>query len=358
MVSGALPMALPSDPWLDYLRNQGRSDASARTPAATTAGLGLPPGLSTAFLWRVQAEVRALGTRAVGGALQLGITPEVGPNLLYGMNAQNLTFGVNAPNVHTGMNAQNLPFGANTQNLPFGANTQNVPFSLNTLCPNVNPLPTTNVDSGTQMNAATFASALGSGLSEHPQRVVHSAMDLLGKPSLPGGHAAHPQGRLSGNAVIAQALSQALSGEKRPIPCWNGATTPLRSWLKLLALWEHESQIPQDKRGIKLLQSFPEGSQPRHIADTVPTDILISAQGYSAILSKLLEKYGPFLEATGPQAVDKFLFEGERGRGESFSSFVATKELARQEMESHLGEHVSDRLCGRILLRQANLNEL
>ncbi|CAJ1353908.1 unnamed protein product [Effrenium voratum] len=271
------------------------------------------------------------------------------PDLLYGLNAQNLTFGVNAPNVHTGMNAQNLPFGANSQN---------VPFSLNTPCPNVNPLPTTNVNSGTQMNAATFASALGSGLSEHPQRVVHSAMDLLGKPSLPGGHAAHPQGRLSGDALIAQALSRALSGEKRPIPCWNGATTTLRSWLKLLALWEHESQIPQDKRGIKLLQSFPEGSQPRRIADTVPTDILISAKGYSAILSKLLEKYGPFLEATGPQAVDKFLFEGERGRGESFSSFVATKELARQEMESHLGEHVSDRLCGRILLRQANLNEL
>ncbi|CAJ1455174.1 unnamed protein product, partial [Effrenium voratum] len=273
----------------------------------------------------------------------------VGPNLLYGMNAQNMTFGVNAPNVHTGMNAQNLPFGANTQNLP---------FSLNTPCPNANPLPATNVDPGTQMNAATFASAIGSGLSGSPQRVVHSAMDMLGKPSLPGGHAAHPQGRLSGDALIAQALSQALSGEKRPIPCWNGATTTLRSWLKLLALWEHESQIPQDKRGIKLLQSFPEGSQPRRIADTVPTDILISAQGYSAILSKLLEKYGPFLEATGPQAVDKFLFEGERGRGESFSSFVATKELARQEMESHLGEHVSDRLCGRILLKQANLNEL
>ena len=204
-------MALPSDPWLDYLRNQGRSDASARTPAATTAGLGLPPGLSTArpplsfgptsgvmpntrhmqHTTGTSAQNQNFGTSAQSANFGLNT-----PNLLYGLNAQNLTFGVNAPNVHTGMNAQNLPFGANTQNLPFG-------FSLNTPCPNVNPLPTTNVDSGTQMNAATFASALGSGLPEHPQRVVHS----LGKPSLPGGHAAHPQGRLSGDALIAQALS-------------------------------------------------------------------------------------------------------------------------------------------------------
>ncbi|CAJ1366263.1 unnamed protein product [Effrenium voratum] len=239
-------MALPSDPWLDYLRNQG---------AAVTHPRGVTP--NTHHMQHTTDGTRALNQNFGTSAL----------NQNFGMNAQSANFGLNTPNLLYGMNAQNLTFGVN-------------------------------------------------------------------------------------------ALSQSLSGKKRPIPCLNGATTTLRSWLKLLALWEHESQIPQDKRGIKLLQSFPEGSQPRRIADTVPTDILISAQGYSAILSKLLEKYGPFLEATGPQAVDKFLFEGERGRGESFSSFVATKELARQEMDSHLGEHVSDRLCGRMLLKQANLNEL
>ena len=160
------------------------------------------------------------------------------------------------------------------------------------------------------------------------------------------------------NALIAQALNQALTGERKNIPSWNGSANTLRSWLKLLALWEYETQIPMDKRGVKLLQSFPEDSQPRRIADTIPTNILLSPAGYGAILSALFEKYAPFLEASAPRSIDRFLFEGERQKGESFSSYIASKQLARQEMESQMGERISDRLCGRILLKQACLNDL
>ena len=109
---------------------------------------------------------------------------------------------------------------------------------------------------------------------------------------------------------------------------------------------------------MKLLQSFPEDSQPRRIADTIPTQVLISSAGYGAILNALYEKYAPFLEASAPRAIDRFLFEGERQKGESFSSFIASKQLARQEMETQMGERISDRLCGRILLKQACLNDL
>ena len=55
------------------------------------------------------------------------------------------------------------------------------------------------------------------------------------------------------------------------------------------------------------------------------------------------------------KAIDKFLYEGERGKSESFTAYIASKQLARQEMESQLGEVISDRLCGRILLKQAGL---
>ena len=78
-----------------------------------------------------------------------------------------------------------------------------------------------------------------------------------------------------------------------------------------------------EKRGIKLLQSFQEGSQPRRIADTVPTEVLLSSSGCSAILTALQEKYAPVLEASGPKAIDRFLFEGERQKGESYTSFIA-----------------------------------
>ena len=171
-------------------------------------------------------------------------------------------------------------------------------------------------------------------------------------------NAAVPTSAQTPEQLIASALNQALAGERKTLPSWNGSPSTLRSWLKLLALWEYESNVPVEKRGIKLLQSFPEGSQPRRIADTIPTEVLLSANGYGAILGALHQKYAPFLEATAPQAIDKFLFDGERQKGESFTSYIAAKTLAKQEMELQLGEVINDRLCGRILLKHANLNDL
>lgn len=68
-----------------------------------------------------------------------------------------------------------------------------------------------------------------------------SAFDLLGSmgptphtiPSVP-----NPR---DPNALIAQALNQALTGERKNIPSWNGSANTLRSWLKLLSLWEYET---------------------------------------------------------------------------------------------------------------------
>ena len=214
--------------------------------------------------------------------------------------------------------------------------------------------------------AAAFASALGHGQTAFQDRPAPklSAFDLLGnaRPNPSSGISMSPSTTPTTardpNVLIAQALNQALTGEKKNIPTWNGNADTLRPWLKLLALWEYETHTPLDKRGIKLLQSFPENSQPRRIADTIPTEILLSAAGYSAILTALHEKYAPYLEASAPRAIDKFLFEGERAKGESFTSFIAAKQLARQEMEAQMGERISDRLCGRILLKQSCLNDL
>ena len=209
--------------------------------------------------------------------------------------------------------------------------------------------------------AAAFASSLGSSSAAQAtgsRNPPTSAFNLLGKNAPPASAVPQQPTRQSPDQLIASPLHQALAGEKRAIPSWNGSPSTLRSWLKLLAVWEFESTVPMDKRGIKLLQSFPENSQPRRIADTVPVEVLLSPQGYGAILAAIRQKYQPFLEASAPHAIDVFLFEGERAKGESFSSFIATKQLQRQEMESQLGERISDRLCGRILLKQANLNEL
>ena len=76
------------------------------------------------------------------------------------------------------------------------------------------------------------------------------------------------------------------------------------------------------------------------------------------MLQALFQKYAPYLEATAPQSIDKFLFEGFRQRHETFAAFIAAKTLSLQEMQQQLGERVCPRLCGRILMKHANLNEL
>ncbi|OLQ12867.1 hypothetical protein AK812_SmicGene3197 [Symbiodinium microadriaticum] len=178
---------------------------------------------------------------------------------------------------------------------------------------------------------------------------VTSAFDMLGisppKATLPG-----PD---QGERFIA-----ALTGEKKAIPSWSGQPNTLRSWLKLLACWEAETTVPKEKWGLRLYQSFPEGSQPRKISDQIPMNELLSAAGYDKVLTALMAKYRPFLEVAGPASVDRFFYSGDRHKGESFAAYIAAKEVARQDLENHLGEKLSDKVAGRVLLRQAHMNEL
>ena len=83
---------------------------------------------------------------------------------------------------------------------------------------------------------------------------------------------------------------------------------------------------------------------------------LLQPTGYAKVLESLVLKYKPFLEIEGPASVDRFLYAGERGKGESFASFIAGKEVARQELEANLGERLNDQVAGRVL-RQSNLSE-
>ena len=149
----------------------------------------------------------------------------------------------------------------------------------------------------------------------------------------------------------------AITGERKQIPGWNGQPNTFRSWLKLLALWEAETTLSRERWGLRLYQSFPENSQPRRIADQIPMGELLKPSGYSLVLNALIAKYKPYLEIEGPASVDKYFYSGERAKGESFSSFIAGKEVSKQELESNLGERLNDKVAGRVLLRQANLTE-
>ena len=339
------------DPWAQYLRQKGTwvspgnfDNSFAESQGATGQSAQAYPGKGIPAFWQpAPTGPQPFAAEPCSPGMTMSYATSFGPGIPPGIQQPNSS----VPRI--GQDASCRTPTLSTSISPNGFSTfKPLPEQRQTPAP---------PSQGADFNAATFASALGSGSSASRDHEVHSAFQMLGRRGPGQSFQSRSLVQSPPDLLIAQALNQALVGERKNIPVWNGSPSTLRSWLKLLALWEYESQVPADKRGIKLLQSFPEGSQPRRIADTVPTEVLLSSKGYSAILTALHEKYAPYLEASGPQAIDRFLFEGERQKNESFSSYIASKELAKQEMEAQLGEMVSDRLCGRILLKQAGLSE-
>ena len=189
-----------------------------------------------------------------------------------------------------------------------------------------------------------------------PAPNVHSAVEMLGKA--PATIPLHD--KPDRDDVMMKALVAASSGDKKSLPSWNGSVETLRGWLRQLSLWKLDNNLPKSRWGLKVLQSLHEGSAPRRIAETIDLTVLTLEAGYSAVLSALMTKYSPFLEASGPAAVENFFYGTERAKNESFATIVAAKEIALQEMEGYFGERLPPRIAGRILLhllRHAGLSD-
>ena len=204
----------------------------------------------------------------------------------------------------------------------------------------------------TPFSAAGLCQQLDATALPPTSPVVSSAFEMLGKPA----HAAATV-PVDPQETMLKALTAALSGDRKSLPTWSGDVATLRSWLRQLTLWEMDNNLPRHKWGLKLLQAFGDQTPPRRIAEAVDLATLTSENGYAALLTAIMAKYGPYLEAAGPAAIEAFFYGTERNKNENLSSYVATKEIALQELESNLGEKLPPRIAGRILLRHANLSD-
>ena len=184
---------------------------------------------------------------------------------------------------------------------------------------------------------------------------VDSAFAALGMPNAATG--APSSSAQPSQVELIKAMVNALSGEKRSLPAWDGNPSSLRTWLKLLSHWELETTLPKARWGLKLYQSFTDKTPPRRLADSIPVEKMLTEEGYGLILSALVNYYRPYLDIQGPSSVDKFFYAGDRQKSESFTTFVANKELALQELEMQLGETLNTKVTGRVLLRQAHLTD-
>ena len=208
--------------------------------------------------------------------------------------------------------------------------------------------PGPSVSPGVHNAASAAASLEPPSRGQSPTVKVDSAFEVLGMTTPSSSSRPTDQ---------AERFIAALTGEKRAIPTWQGSPGSLRTWLKLLAHWETETSVPKAKWGIRLYQSFQENSEPRKIADQVPLESVLTEDGYGLILSALMTKYKPYLDVAAPASIDRFFFAGDRQKNQTFANYLATKEISRQELESHLQEKIPDRIAARVLLRQAHLSD-
>ena len=350
------------DPWADYLQRLGRPVASCQCGSGCAGG-GVPalrpdsvpgglPFQSDGAQRFLPDQPQGLGqprsTSAFpGNSWMASSSNAVDPRGLpcFGQQfPQGVDFGMFGAYPNIGVGNTPAPFLAtgspirtslptsSTCGAPQGLPPQN-PFSR----PTASSPPTFT-------SAAAAAASLGAQYSVNPcatpssSAKVRSAFEVLG---------VGPPARTATNLDQGERFIQAISGEKRPLPTWNGQPATMRSWLKLLAYWEIESTVPKEKWGLRLYQSFPEGSKPRQIADQIGMQDLLSVDGYSLVLSAIIAKYRPFLEVAGPAAIDRFLYSGERAKGESFANYIAAKEVARQEVESAFETGQSHRVSAR-----------
>ena len=249
---------------------------------------------------------------------------------------------------------QNVGYSPNGGQSPHGSASGNMPPTM-TAVPdgNAQPAPLFASVPGAASSATTALGFLNQCNVPPATPQVNSAFEMLGRPPT------SPSKTVEFNKeeTMMKASVAALSGDRKLLPGWNGNVETLRGWLRQLSLWELDNNLPKNRWGLKLLQSFSEGSAPRKIAETIDVSTLTSDAGYGAILSAILAKYAPFLEAAGPASIEAFFYGGERSKQESFSTYVAAKEVALQELEANLGERLPTKVAGRILLRHAGLSD-
>ena len=363
-----------ADPWRDYRGTTGGAglggaggqvhpgDASTRltTPSQSSPSMPAPPGLPCSSGAYASASMPLPGSY---GAFATGTTmPAASPSSGVGNVGNTPPLLAGAPFMSPmQFHAQN----AQAAGTPFSQFCGQPSLGMNSPpgCLGTNPIGMTPQFQGIGfpglglLNASTISQQLDARAAPSPPPQVQSAFEMLGKNPMTSTPSA-PASPAETQETILRALTAAITGDRKSMPSWNGSVENLRSWLRQLSFWELDNNLPKNKWGMKLLQALPENSAPRKIAETIDLGLVSSEFGYSAILSAIMNKYAPYLEAAGPAAIENYFYSGERGRNESMATYVAAKEVALQDMEAQLGEKLPPRIAGRILLRHSNLSDV
>ena len=143
--------------------------------------------------------------------------------------------------------------------------------------------------------------------------------------------------------------------DRDPPPAFSGEVEDFKEFLRDLAIWQHETDVPKKKHGAKLLRVL-RGSA-KAVCSEIELSDLLSERGCDLIVQKLKEFYQPHLEASLPRAFERAIYGEARRNKESFGDFVIRQEAAFRELQTE-GIKLEDSVKGYVLFRQANLSQV
>ena len=108
---------------------------------------------------------------------------------------------------------------------------------------------------------------------------------------------------------------------------WKGPRGNLAYLAEVPLLWQIRTPTPPEQWGIALLESLPQGTLSRALADTVPDLELMSVDGYLAIMQKILAAHQAYLEAELEKAVTNFMYPRCMEKAELYTTYTAYLEL-------------------------------
>eukprot|EP00435_Cladocopium_sp_Y103_P071079 s134_g36.t1 len=146
------------------------------------------------------------------------------------------------------------------------------------------------------------------------------------------------------------------SGREPPPPTWDGSEPAVMFGVfeKNVKLWEFESELPKEKRGVRLLRALT--GIARAAADGLDFESIAHEKGVQNIMQKLKEQFAPHLELSMPRAFERAIYGQPRSHKEGIQEYIIRCERNFYLLEKE-GVQLPDQAMGYVIFRQAALTE-
>ncbi|CAK9057083.1 unnamed protein product [Durusdinium trenchii] len=157
-------------------------------------------------------------------------------------------------------------------------------------------------------------------------------------------------------ASTAAARADYIPRDRDPPPTYDGENpeTTFRQFEKQAQLWLFETEVPETKRGVKLLRQLT-GVAATAVDDMEVSEI-VHEQGVKNIMQKLREYFTPHLEVSLPRAFETAVYGTPKQTKETFAEYAKRMERAFTNLAKE-GVDLPADARGYILYRQASLTE-